>query len=252
DICDQSGAQTLVTVDGHVRVEGVTFSYDARHPVLSNLSFEAKPGELVALVGPTGAGKTTVINLLHRFYDPTEGRITIDGKDLRQVTVESWYRQVALVPQETILFGGTILDNIRYGNMAANEAVVLEASKAAHAHDFITGLPDGYQTLVGEKGVNLSGGQRQRIAIARAILKNPRILLLDEATSSLDAESERLVQEALARLMAGRTTIIVAHRLTTVQNADRILVLNKGRIVEEGTHASLMEQRGLYHYLYTL
>ncbi len=252
DICDESDAQTLVTVDGHVRVEGVNFGYDARHPVLSNLSFQAKPGELVALVGPTGAGKTTAINLLHRFYDPTEGRLTIDGKDLRQVTVESWYRQVALVPQETILFGGTILHNIRYGNMAANEAAVLEASKAAHAHDFITGLPDGYQTLVGEKGVNLSGGQRQRIAIARAILKNPRILLLDEATSSLDTESERLVQEALQRLMEGRTTFVVAHRLSTIQCADRILVLDKGKLVEEGTHAELLERKGLYHYLYTI
>ena len=252
DICDQSDAQTLVTVDGHVRVDGVDFSYDARHPVLSNLSFEAKPGELVALVGPTGAGKTTVINLLHRFYDPTEGRITIDGKDLRHVTVESWYRQIALVPQETILFGGTILDNIRYGNMAANEAVVLEACKAARAHDFIMGLPDGYQTLVGEKGVNLSGGQRQRIAIARAILKNPRILLLDEATSSLDTESERLVQEALQRLMEGRTTFVVAHRLSTIQRADRIFVLDKGKLVEEGTHAELLERKGLYHYLYTI
>ncbi len=252
DIRDQSDAQTLVSVDGHVQVEGVNFSYDTRHPVLSNLSFEAKPGELVALVGPTGAGKTTVINLLHRFYDPTEGRITIDGKDLRHVTVESWYRQIALVPQETILFGGTILDNIRYGNMTANEAAVLEASKAAHAHDFITSLPDGYQTLVGEKGVNLSGGQRQRIAIARAILKNPRILLLDEATSSLDTESERLVQEALQRLMEDRTTFVVAHRLSTIQRADRILVLDKGKLVEEGNHAQLMARNGLYHYLYTI
>lgn len=252
DICDRSDAQTLVTVDGHVRVEGVNFSYDARHPVLSNLSFEAKPGELVALVGPTGAGKTTVINLLHRFYDPTEGSITIDGNDLRHVTVESWYRQIALVPQETILFGGTILDNIRYGNMAANEAAVVEASKAAHAHDFITSLPDEYQTLVGEKGINLSGGQRQRVAIARAILKNPRILLLDEATSSLDTESERLVQEALQRLMEGRTTFVVAHRLSTIQRADRILVLDKGKLVEEGNHAQLMARNGLYHYLYTI
>ncbi|HWF61213.1 MAG TPA: ABC transporter ATP-binding protein [Nitrospira sp.] len=252
DICDRSDAQTLVTVDGHVRVEGVNFSYDARHLVLSNLSFEAKPGELVAFVGPTGAGKTTVINLLHRFYDPTDGRITIDGKDLRHVTVESWYRQIALVPQETILFGGTILDNIRYGDMAANEAAVFEASKAAHAHDFITSLPDGYQTLVGEKGVNLSGGQRQRMAIARAILKNPRILLLDEATSSLDTESERLVQEALQRLMEGRTTFVVAHRLSTIQRADRILVLDKGKLVEEGNHAQLMARNGLYHYLYTI
>ncbi|HWV44657.1 MAG TPA: ABC transporter ATP-binding protein [Nitrospira sp.] len=252
DICDRSDAQTLVTVDGHVRMEGVNFSYDTRHPVLSNLSFEAMPGELVAFVGPTGAGKTTVINLLHRFYDPTEGRITIDGIDLRHVTLESWYRQIALVPQETILFGGTILDNIRYGNMAANDASVLEASKAAHAHDFITSLPDEYQTLVGEKGVNLSGGQRQRIAIARAILKNPRILLLDEATSSLDTESERLVQEALQRLMEGRTTFVVAHRLSTIQRADRILVLDKGKLVEEGNHAQLMARNGLYHYLYTV
>ncbi|MGE3977529.1 MAG: ABC transporter ATP-binding protein [Nitrospira sp.] len=252
DISDRPDAQTLETVDGHVRVEGISFSYDARHPVLLDLSFEAKPGELVALVGPTGAGKTTVINLLHRFYDPTDGRITIDGKDLRHVTIEGWYRQIALVPQETILFGGTILDNIRYGNMAANDAAVLEASKAAHAHDFITSLPDEYQTLVGEKGVNLSGGQRQRIAIARAILKNPRILLLDEATSSLDTESERLVQEALQRLMEGRTTFVVAHRLSTIQRADRILVLDKGKLVEEGNHAQLMARNGLYHYLYTI
>jgi subfamily B ATP-binding cassette protein MsbA len=220
--------------------------------VLSDLSFEAKPGELIALVGPTGAGKTTVINLLHRFYDPTDGRITVDEKDLRHVTVESWYRQIALVPQETILFGGTILDNICYGNMAATEAAVLEASKAAHAHDFIASLPDGYQTRVGEKGVNLSGGQRQRIAIARAILKDPRILLLDEATSSLDTESERLVQEALQHLMKGRTTFVVAHRLSTIQRADRILVLDKGKLVEEGSHVQLMERKGLYYYLYTI
>jgi len=252
DIHDRPDAQALGTVEGHVRMENVTFGYDPRHSVLSNLSFEAKPGELVALVGPTGAGKTTVINLLHRFYDPIEGRLTIDGRDLRDVMLESWYRQIALVPQETILFGGTILDNIRYGKMDADEATVWEASKAAHAHDFITTLPDGYQTVVGEKGVNLSGGQRQRIAIARAILKDPRILLLDEATSSLDTDSERLVQEALQRLMEGRTTFVVAHRLSTIQRADRILVLDKGQLVEEGTHAQLLEHKGLYHYLYTI
>ncbi|GIW54332.1 MAG: hypothetical protein KatS3mg082_0736 [Nitrospiraceae bacterium] len=220
--------------------------------MLTDVSFEAKPGEMIALVGPTGAGKTTIVNLLHRFYDPLEGRIMIDGYDLRRVKLDSLYRQIALVPQETILFGGTILDNIRYGREDASEGEVLAASRAAHAHEFINALPDGYRTVVGEKGVNLSGGQRQRLAIARAILKNPRILLLDEATSSLDSESERLVQDALERLMAGRTTFVVAHRLTTVQQADRILVLNKGRIVEEGTHASLMDRRGLYHYLYTL
>lgn len=252
DIDDRPGAQPLVTVQGHMRVENVSFGYDPRYSVLSNLSFEAKPGELVALVGPTGAGKTTVINLLHRFYDPLEGRVTIDGRDLRDVTLESWYRQIALVPQETILFGGTILDNIRYGKMEAEEPAVLEASQAAHAHDFITDLPDGYHTLVGEKGVNLSGGQRQRIAIARAILKNPRILLLDEATSSLDTDSERLVQEALQRLMVGRTTFVVAHRLSTIQRADRILVLDKGQLVEQGTHAQLLARKGLYHYLYTI
>jgi subfamily B ATP-binding cassette protein MsbA len=252
EIRDQPGAQPLATVAGHVRAEDVSFAYDPRNPVISHLSFDAKPGKVMAIVGPTGAGKTTVINLVHRFYDPTEGRLTVDGHDLRQVSVESWYRQIALVPQETILFGGTILDNIRYGNPEANEAAVREASSAAHAHTFIIDLPDGYQTLVGEKGVNLSGGQRQRIAIARAILKNPRILLLDEATSSLDSESERLVQEALERLMKGRTTIVIAHRLSTIQRADRILVLNKGTLVEEGTHAELMDRRGLYHYLYTI
>ncbi len=252
DIRDVPNAHVLSAVKGHVRAEQVSFSYDPRTPVLSNLSFEAQPGELVAFVGPTGAGKTTVINLLHRFYDPIEGRITVDGHDLRQVTVDSWYRQVALVPQETILFGGTILDNIRYGNPEASEAAVQEASKAAHAHEFISAFPDQYLTVVGEKGINLSGGQRQRIAIARAILKNPRVLLLDEATSSLDTESERLVQEALERLMEGRTTFVVAHRLSTIQRADRILVLDKGRVVEQGTHAQLLERKGLYHYLYTI
>lgn len=252
DIRDVPGAHVLSAVAGHVRAEQVSFSYDPRTPVLSHLSFEAQPGELVAFVGPTGAGKTTVINLLHRFYDPVEGRITVDGHDLKQVTVDSWYRQVALVPQETILFGGTILDNIRYGNPEASEAAVQEAGKAAHAHEFISAFPDKYLTVVGEKGINLSGGQRQRIAIARAILKNPRVLLLDEATSSLDTESERLVQEALERLMEGRTTFVVAHRLSTIQRADRILVLDKGRVVEEGTHAQLLERKGLYHYLYTI
>jgi ATP-binding cassette, subfamily B, bacterial MsbA len=252
ELQDRPGAADLAQILGRVRVEGVGFRYDTRHPVLTDVSFEAQAGELVALVGPTGAGKTTMINLLHRFYDPTQGRITVDGHDLRDVTLRSWYRQVALVPQETVLFGGTILDNIRYGQPQAGEDAVREASIAAHAHDFITDLPDGYRTVVGEKGVNLSGGQRQRIAIARAILKAPRILLLDEATSSLDTESERLVQEALERLMKGRTTFVVAHRLSTIQRADRIVVLDKGRVVEEGTHHQLLEAKGLYHYLYTI
>lgn len=252
EIRDRPDAIELPPVAGHVRVEQVGFAYDERNQVLADLSFEAKPGEMIAIVGPTGAGKTTVINLLHRFYDPTAGHLTIDGYDLQKVRLDSWYRQIALVPQETILFGGTILDNIRYGREAATDQEIVAASRAAHAHEFITTLPDGYQTVVGEKGVNLSGGQRQRLAIARAILKNPGILLLDEATSSLDSESERLVQEALEQLMVGRTTFVVAHRLTTIQRADRIVVLNKGRLVEEGTHAALMDRKGLYHYLYTL
>jgi subfamily B ATP-binding cassette protein MsbA len=252
EVSDSPTATTLPPVAGHIRAEHIGFAYDPRQPVLMDMSFEAKPGELVAIVGPTGAGKTTVMNLLHRFYDPTEGYISIDGHDLRHVTMDSWYRQIALVPQETILFGGTILDNIRYGDEKATQEAVVAASHAAHAHDFIMSFPDQYQTIVGEKGINMSGGQRQRIAIARAIVKNPRILLLDEATSALDSESERLVQEALERLMKGRTTFVIAHRLTTIQRADRILVLNKGRLVETGTHADLMDHKGLYQYLYTL
>ena len=252
EIADAPGAVDLPPIRGHVRAEHISFAYDPRQPILSDLSFEAKPGELIAIVGPTGSGKTTIMNLLHRFYDPTAGRLTVDGHDVKDVRLDSLYRQIALVPQDTILFGGPIRDNIRYGREDASEEEMIAASKAAHAHEFIVGFPDGYQTIVGEKGINLSGGQRQRVAIARAILKNPRILLLDEATSALDTESERLVQEALERLMVNRTTFVVAHRLSTIQRADRILVLNKGKIVEEGTHAALLEQRGLYHYLYTL
>jgi subfamily B ATP-binding cassette protein MsbA len=252
EVRDRPDAVELPPASGHLRVDRVSFAYDPRQPVLSDLSFEVRPGERVALVGPTGAGKTTLINLLHRFYDPTEGAVSLDGRDLRTVRLDSLYRQIALVPQDMVLFGGSIMDNIRYGRETATDDEVLAASRAAHAHEFISAMPEGYRTLVGEKGVNLSGGQRQRLAIARAILKNARILILDEATSALDAESERLVQDALEKLMAGRTTIVIAHRLTTIQRADRILVVNRGRIVEEGTHASLLERRGLYHYLYTL
>ena len=213
-------------------------------------SFEAAPGELIAIVGPTGAGKTTILNLLHRFYDPTHGTISIDGYDLKEVRLESLYRQIALVPQETILFGGTILDNIRYGREDADETEIVEAGKAAHAHEFITAFPDGYRTIVGEKGITLSGGQKQRITIARTILKDPRILILDEATSALDTHSERLIQAALERLMVNRTTIAIAHRLSTILAADQILVVDGGRIVERGAHTELMERGGLYARLY--
>jgi subfamily B ATP-binding cassette protein MsbA len=252
DIYDSPTARPLAPVRGGVVMTSVSFAYDPRTPVLLDVSFTAHPGELVAIVGPSGSGKTTLINLVHRFYDPVAGSVTIDGHDLRTVTLTSFYRQVGLVPQETHLFGGTIRDNILYGRMAATSEELVAASNSANAHDFIMALPDGYETMVGEKGVNLSGGQRQRIAIARAILKNPRLLLLDEATSSLDNESELLVQEALDRLMTGRTTFVIAHRLSTIQKAARILVLDKGRIVEEGTHAKLLEQHGLYYHLYTL
>lgn len=252
DVTDSPEARPLPDVHGHIRFDHVSFAYDPRHPVLIDLSFEVQPGETVALVGPTGAGKSTIANLLHRFYDPVEGRITIDNQELRHVRLTSLYRQLAIVPQETILFGDTIRENIRYGRADATEADLIAASRAANAHDFISALPDGYDTPVGEKGVNLSGGQRQRLAIARAILKNPRLLILDEATSALDSESEMLVQRALQRLMAGRTTVVIAHRLTTIQEADRIVVLNKGRIVEKGTHATLIQRDGLYRRLYTL
>ena len=252
DIQDSPDAQPLVPIRGDVQFEEVQFAYEERPPVLEGVSFSIKAGECVALVGPTGAGKTTIINLLHRFYDPTKGRVLIDGQDVKSIQLDSLYHQLALVPQETFLFGGTIMDNIRYGRWEAAEADVLEASQRANAHEFIQALPEGYETVLGEKGVNLSGGQRQRVAIARALLKDPRILILDEATSALDSQSESLVQGALIELMKGRTTLMIAHRFSSIQRADRILVLHKGTIIEEGEHAVLLEKRGLYHHLYTL
>ena len=252
DIQDSPNAQPLVPIRGDVQFEEVQFAYEERPPVLEGVSFSIKTGECVALVGPTGAGKTTIINLLHRFYDPTNGRVLIDGHDVKSIQLDSLYHQLALVPQETFLFGGTIMDNIRYGRWEAGEADVLEASQRANAHEFIQALPAGYETVLGEKGVNLSGGQRQRVAIARALLKDPRILILDEATSALDSHSESLVQGALIELMKGRTTLMIAHRFSSIQRADRILVLHRGRIVEEGGHEALLEKRGLYHHLYTL
>ncbi len=252
DIHDRSDSQPLEPIGGGIQFEEVQFAYEDRPPVLETVSFSIKAGECVALVGPTGAGKTTIINLLHRFYDPTKGRILIDGRDVRSIQLDSLYGQLALVPQDTFLFGGTIMDNIRYGKSEATDAEVYEVSRRANAHDFIQNLPDRYSTVLGEKGVNLSGGQRQRVAIARALLKDPRILILDEATSALDSQSESLVQDALIELMKGRTTLMVAHRFSSIQRADRILVLHRGMIVEEGRHENLLEQRGLYHHLYTL
>jgi len=252
EVADLPGAAPLPPIMGRVAFHGVSFRYNPETPVLKEISFEVMPGTMVALVGPSGAGKSTLIQLLHRFYDPTEGWIEIDGHDIRKVQLASLYRQVGFVPQETHLFGGSIRENILYGRLSAIAEEMVAAARAANAHDFIMGLPKGYDTIVGEKGILLSGGQRQRIAIARAILKNPKILILDEATSSLDNESEVLIQEALDRLMFGRTTFVIAHRLTTVQKAHRIFVMDRGRIVETGSHQGLLNQRGLYHHLYTL
>ena len=254
DIADKSEAVELPAVLGRVVFDAVDFDYTTAVPLLKQVSFEAQPGQVVALVGPSGAGKSTLVNLIPRFYDVVNGRILIDGCDVRDVTVKSLRQQIGIVPQETILFSDTVLENIRYGNLEATQAEIEAAAQAANAHQFILNdLPEGYQTLVGERGVKLSGGQRQRVAIARAILKDPRILILDEATSSLDSESESLVQEALERLMNGRTSFVIAHRLSTVINADWVLVLDQGCVVEQGTHSSLLQNpNGLYYRLYQM
>ncbi|MDE5073074.1 MAG: ABC transporter ATP-binding protein [Trichodesmium sp. St5_bin8] len=249
-IIQKTDAIPLPTVVGRVEYKNVCFSYNSEKQVLKNLNLLVKSGEIIAFVGASGAGKTTLINLLPRFYDPQSGEILIDEINIQDVTLISLRRQIGIVPQEVTLFSGTILQNIAFGQLDYNIYAVKEAAKIANAHQFITKLPEGYQTWVGERGVNLSGGQRQRIAIARAVLENPRILILDEATSSLDYESESLVQEALERLMEGRTVFIVAHRLTTVQRANRILVMENGEIVESGTHIELLEKGELYTRLY--
>lgn len=252
EISDLPGAKSIQHLQGDLNAEDIWFGYEPDRPVLKGISFTAKAGETIALVGPSGAGKTTLLNLLPRFYEPEHGAILVDHTDIRNFKVKSLREQISIVPQDVHLFGTSIKENIRYGRLEATDEELIQAAKDANAHDFIMQLPEGYDALIGEKGVKLSGGQRQRLAIARAILKDPAILLLDEATSSLDSESEVQVQEALYRLMENRTTFVIAHRLSTVQHADRILVLDKGQIAESGTHSELLQNEGLYNHLYAL
>jgi ABC transporter fused permease/ATP-binding protein len=251
EVRDPDVARPLPAGQGAIRFERVSFAYPARRaqPVLSDVDLEIRPGEVIALVGPSGAGKSTVLSLLYRFYDVDAGRVLFEGVDVRELELAALRRSLAMVAQEPVLFSGTIRDNIAYGREGATAAEIEQAARDAHAHDFITAFPDGYDTLIGERGTKLSGGQKQRIALARALIANPRVLILDEATSNLDAESEAAVQAALARIMENRTTIIVAHRLSTVRNADRIVVIEGARIVEQGGHDELMERRGTYRRL---
>jgi ATP-binding cassette subfamily B protein len=249
-IAELPGATDLPAIKGKVELRQVSFFYEADRPVLENLSLTAQPGEVIALVGASGAGKSTLVNLIPRFYDPQNGMLLIDDRDIRSVTLKSLRRQIGIVPQETTLFSGTIAENIAFGQTNIDFAAVEEAAKVANAHQFISQFTQGYHTWVGERGVNLSGGQRQRLAIARAVLLNPRILILDEATSALDSESEALVQEALERIMKGRTVFIIAHRLATVRKSDRILVMEKGTIVESGRHEELLAKNGRYAGFY--
>ena len=250
EIENMPGATVLKEIDGHVVFDNVTFEYKTGEPALQQVQLDVKPGQVVAIVGPSGAGKTTIANLIPRFYDPMSGTITIDGIDIKTVTLRSLREQIGVVPQETVLFNGSVFSNILYGRLDANRDEVLAAAQAANAHHFIMDMPDGYETQIGERGSKLSGGQRQRIAIARAILKDPRILILDEATSALDTESETLVQEAVDKLMIGRTSFVIAHRLSTIKKANVIVVMERGRLVEQGTHDQLLVLGGLYSKLY--
>ena len=252
DIFDEEGAVPLQDVEGEVTFKNVSFEYPDDHTqVLSGINLTIKPGEKVALVGPSGGGKTTLCSLIPRFYDPTEGEILLDGQNIKNVTLESLRSNIGVVQQDVYLFSGSVYENIAYGKTDATREEVIQAAKMAGAHEFIMELKDGYDTYVGERGVKLSGGQKQRISIARVMVRSPKLVILDEATASLDNESEHLVAESLDKLAAGRTTITIAHRLTTIHGADRILVLSGNHIVEEGNHETLMEKRGIYYQLYT-
>lgn len=251
-ITDLPDAKPLPPIKGKVEFKDITFSYKEGQPAIQHISLTAEPGQMIALVGPSGSGKSTIANLIPRFYDVDSGVISIDGHDIRQVTADSLREQIGLVPQETMLFSTSVMENIRYGRLDATDEEVVEAARAANAEEFIKDLPEGYDTKLGERGLNLSGGQRQRLAIARAILKNPRVLILDEATSALDTESEKIVQDALDKLMVGRTSFVIAHRLSTIFNADQIFVVENGHLREHGTHEELLAAGGLYSNLYNI
>jgi ABC-type multidrug transport system fused ATPase/permease subunit len=252
EVTDRPGARTLKVSAGAVTFERVGFHFHDNRTVLEGLDLSIAAGERVALVGPSGAGKSTITKLLLRLYDLKNGSITIDGQNIAEVTQDSLREAIAFVPQEPVLFHRTLMENIRYGRRDASDEEVIAAAKKAHCHEFIAALPDGYETYVGERGIKLSGGERQRVAIARAILKNAPILVLDEATSSLDSESEHLIQDALEVLMRGKTVIVIAHRLSTIMKMDRIVVLEGGRVVADGTHNELLAQKGLYHKLWSI
>ena len=252
DIFDEPEAVEMGTPEGEITFKDVSFEYpDDHNIVFTNLNLSIHKGEKLAIVGPSGGGKTTLCNLIPRFYDVTAGRITIDGQDIKSFTLKSLRRNIGIVQQDVYLFSGTVYENIAYGRPGATEEEVMDAAKKAGAHEFIMGLKDGYNTYVGERGVKLSGGQKQRISIARVFLKNPPIIILDEATSALDNESEFAVAKSLSRLSEGRTTLTIAHRLSSIKNSDRILVLTEEGIVEEGNHSELMELKGIYHKFYT-
>ncbi len=249
-VIDAPGAIDLGTINGRIAFEDVWFEYNPGEPVLRDVNLVAEPGQTVALVGPTGTGKTTIVNLIGRFYDVCGGHVSVDGQDVRQISQRSLRSQMGIVLQDTTLFSGTVIENIRYGRLDASDEEVIEAAKLANAHDFITHLPDGYETELTEGASNLSQGQRQLLSIARAVLANPRILILDEATSSVDTRTELLIQGALRELLQGRTSFVIAHRLSTIRNADQVLFIQNGRIVERGTHQELLAKQGLYHEMY--